>query len=72
MAISDGVGWLFEVFVRRLRVGLVVVVFVVVVVVIFFSTNSCPFGQTIRYFTVNWCFKTRILVFIVDPLITVG
>ena len=38
----------------------------------FFSTNSCPLGQTIRYFTVNWCFKTRILVFIVEPLITVG
>ena len=38
----------------------------------FFSTNSCPLSQNIRYFTVNWCFKTRILVFIVDPLITVG
>ena len=66
MAISDGVGWLFEVFFRRLRVRLVVVV------VFVFSTNSCPLGQNIRYFTVNLCFKTRILVFIVDPLITVG
>ena len=66
MAISDGVGSLFEVFFRRLRVRLVVVV------VFVFSTNSCPLGQNIRYFTVNWCFKTRILVFIVDPLITVG
>ena len=66
MAISDVVGWLFEVFFRRLRVRLVVVV------VFVFSTNSCPLSQNIRYFTVNWCFKTRILVFIVDPLITVG
>ena len=66
MAISDVVGWLFEVFFRRLRVRLVVVV------VFGFSTNSCPLSQNIRYFTVNWCFKTRILVFIVDPLITVG
>ena len=66
VAISDGVGWLFEVFFRRLRVRLVVVV------VFGFSTNSCPLSQNIRYFTVNWCFKTRILVFIVDPLITVG
>ena len=55
-----------EVFFRRLRVRLVVVV------VFVFSTNSCPLSQNIRYFTVNWCFKTRILVFIVDPLITVG
>lgn len=38
----------------------------------FFLTNSCSLGQTVRYFTVNWCFKTRILVFIVDPLITIG
>ena len=37
-----------------------------------FSTNSCLLGHTIRYFTVNRCFKTRILVFIVDPLISVG
>ena len=66
MAIFDVVGWLFEVFFRRLRVRLVVVV------VFVFSTNSCPLSQNIRYFTVNWCFKTRILVFIVDPLITVG
>ena len=66
MAISDGVGRLFEVFFRRVRVRLVVIV------VFVFSTNSCPLGQNIRYFTVNWCFKTRILVFIVDPLITVG
>ena len=66
VAISDVVGWLFEVFFRRLRVRLVVVV------VFGFSTNSCPLSHNIRYFTVNWCFKTRILVFIVDPLITVG
>ena len=49
VAISDRVGWLFEVFLRRLRVRLVVVV------VFVFSTNSCPLGQNIRYFTVNWC-----------------
>ena len=67
VAISDAVGWLFEVFFRRLRVRLVVVIAVFV-----FSTSSCPPSQNIRYFSVNWCFKTRILVFIVDPLITVG
>ena len=76
MVISEGVGVAF----RDLfpgapsKVGLFVCLFVFVVLfcLVFFSTNSCPLGQTIRYFTVNWCFKTRIFVFIVDPLITVG
>ena len=37
-----------------------------------FKTNSCLVEQAISYFTVNWCFKAKIIVFINDLLFAVG
>ena len=36
------------------------------------KTNSCSVEQAISYFTVNWCFKAKIIVFINDLLFVVS
>ena len=57
-AIFEELGWPLEVFFRG--IGVV------------FKTNSCLVEQAISYFTVNRCFKAKIIVFINDLLIVVG